>query len=177
MMKKGLAFGVLVLSLLVAGVAGATVLTFDDLPDASGYTAPIGSYGGFSWGGMYYLETNEFPATNSGYTQGVVSGDNVAYNGFGAPVTISSNNGLFDFTGADLTAAWSDNLAVTFTGYAGGVQMYTQDVTLSSSQPGQFAFNFSGIDSLQMTASGGTRPYLTHVVMDDFTFSPATPLR
>jgi hypothetical protein len=170
-MKKGFALGVLIISLLMAGVACATVLTFDDLPDASGYTAPIGTYGGFTWGGMYYLETNEYPVSTSGYTLGTISGNNVAYNGFGAPVTISSDNGSFDFTGAYLTAAWSDNLSVTLTGYAGGVQKYSENVVLSNSQPTSFNFDWLGIDTLKMSGSGGSNPYLTHFALDDFTFA------
>ena len=174
MMRKVLAFGILMLSFMVAGVAGATILSFDNLPDATGYYAPIGTYGGFTWHNMYYLESNELSVTTTGYTLGAVSPYNVAFNGFGNAAQITSDIGLFNFSGMDMTAAFSKGLSVTLTGFAGGVQKYAQTVTLSNTQPNFFNFDFLGVDSLQLTSSGGNSPSFTQVALDNFTFSPVS---
>ena len=87
-------------------------LTFDDLPavTGSGSSVPNG-YGGFTWSNFYDLNGSNY-ASVSGYTHGTVLGPNVAYNGFGTTATVSG--ATFNFVGAHLTAAWNNDLVVTW---------------------------------------------------------------
>ena len=64
--------------------AWATVLTFDDLPSSPGSMYPIGTYGGLNWSeDFYYLNGSQYFEVNSGYRNGVISPNNVAFNAGG----------------------------------------------------------------------------------------------
>lgn len=163
------------LFVLLCGItvnAGATVLTFDDVytDDAyenchdSGCLIPSG-YGGFQWEQFGVIREDMYP--DSGYEYGVVSGRYAAFNTWERLATLE--NGVFDFQGAYLTAAWRDDVTVTVTGFLDGVESYSRMVSLSRTSPTWFDFNFTGIDELHFLSSltfGENR----HFVMDDFTF-------
>lgn len=180
---------------LVVGVAlGASVpaqgasqtLTFENqvgLPDPGnidGASIPNG-YGGLNWNNFYYLNASTYIGNPSGYSNGLVSGKNVAYNagGDGASLSVSSP-GVFTFNSVYLTAAWNDGLSVVVDGYLGTTLLYSQTVIVDTSHPtAPTIFNFAGIDSLTFTSSGGSRHdgfvgAGDHFVMDDFTFTLGT---
>ncbi len=173
--------------------ATGTTLTFDDLPDIpwDGSTEPVdyissyGTYGGLTWDNMDYGDPAEirdyldtvWGVSETGYTNGMVSSNQIAYNTYGLNATITSV-GLFDFYGAYLNAAWSDSLGVTVRGYSGGTGgtlIGDNTVTLNKSGASYFAFNYLGIDTLEFSTHGyGT------FVMDNFNYrqvpEPATLL-
>ena len=160
---------------LAAGSAQADigVWTFDEL-SGSGSPVPNG-YGGFNWSNMYYLNPAGSVYAGSGYRNGMVSSPNVAYNAYGSAAAVS--DGVFDFAGAYLTAAWRDGLNITVNGYSGTTLLYTQTVTVNHTGPNWFSFNYYGIDKLEFSSSGGTEvPGLqgsgSHFAMDDFTVVP-----
>lgn len=150
--------------------ANATVLTFDDL---TGFSGPIpNGYGGLDWSNFYYLDTTSF--TPSGYVNGTVSQPKVAFNAFGAPATVSSSN-PFTFNGAYLTGSWNNGLNINVSGYLGGILQDSQTVTVNTTAPTWFNFNYVGIDSLTFTSSGGTSAGYgglgTHFALDNFTYN------
>jgi hypothetical protein len=115
-------------------------------------------------------------SANSGYTRGIVSGQQVALNALGAPAAISGS--IFDFTGVYLTGAWSNGLNITISGLRNGAILYSQTVIVDTYQPTWFAFNYSDIDTLTFNSFGGVSAgYFgsngseTHFVMDNFTFN------
>ena len=172
-MKKFLVFLCAVsLTLAVVGVAGATVLTFDDLtPTTSFLTIPDG-YGGFDWDQMGYV--NGPSHLGSGYDLGRVSGDYVAVN-LGAAVATASN-GPFGFNGAYLTGAWRNGLNITVQGFLSSVLQDEMTVVVDYDGPTWFDFNFFGIDEVRFTSFGGSEvPGLSgsgaHFAMDNFTFN------
>jgi hypothetical protein len=149
----------------------STILTFDDLPAVElGEPIPDG-YGGFDWPGFWHN-----PGISGGYENGAVSVPNVAYNYGG--VTSMISDATFDFTGAYLTGAWNDDLEITVEGYFGDQMLYSETVVASYYNPTWFSFEFTGVDMLKFTASGGhdADPHDlgsgAHIVMDDFTFVP-----
>ncbi|EHC12860.1 PEP-CTERM sorting domain-containing protein [Fischerella thermalis CCMEE 5273] len=157
--------------------AQAVTITFDDLP---GSQNPIANgYAGLNWENFYYLNTTSF--TPSGYVNGTVSPENVAYNGFEKTVAISTVDDIFDFNSAYLTAAWNENLTVLVEGFIGGEsgqRKYSQTVLLNTQAPTLFRFDFLGIDYLRFTSSGGNNAGYngkgTHFAMDNFSFNKKT---
>jgi len=178
-------FKLLVLGLAIAALgnsqANAAILTFDDI--TTDPTASITNYGGFTWTSTGVLNSTTY-ALPSGYKVANTSGDYVAFNEFAG--IASANSTTFDFIGANLTSAWNDDLQLEVKGLLGGSELYSQTVTLQSVAPDaakRFDFNFTGIDELVFTSSGGTHnqddfgdldPSAgiggTHFAMDDFEY-------
>ena len=131
--------------------------TFDDLPDnTSGLVVPSG-YRGFVWNSFGYLDGVNYYDNPSGYAAGVVSTNNVAYNGGGYPANITcTNGGHFNFISAELTAAWNDNLQLEAQGYVDGILTYDQTYTLSATVPTLIVFDYLGVTEVNFISSGGT---------------------
>ena len=149
----------------------ALTLTFDDLPGNQGLI-PNG-YGGFDWNNFYHLNSvNDRPNPN-GYLNGTVSSPNVAFNGFGDPASLSTNNTPFTFNSVYLTGAWNNGLDISIQGFQGANQLYSRTVTVDSTAPTLFSFNWSGIDSLRFASSGGIDAGYggggTHFALDNLT--------
>ena len=153
----------------VAGSAGATVLTFDDIGYTSDWLPIPDSYGGFNWDDFYYINQSRYPG--SGYDNGTVSGEYTAFNWY-ARLASSVNDGTFDFNGAFLTSAWRDNNVITVEGYVNGaaLPLYVKQVTTNTAGPEWFDFDFYGIKALFFSSSNG------HFAMDNFTYNEASPV-
>lgn len=162
---------VLMLCFWASHSANAAVLTFDDLTPVELGTIFDG-YGGFNWDQFGYLNGAQH-APGSGYDNGTVSGDYVAFNEFANVATI--DDGLFDFTSAYLTAAWNDGLNITVEGWNSGSLLYSTTVVVDTTGPTLFTFDYLGIDSLVFNSFGGVNVGLggsgAHFAMDDFTFN------
>lgn len=165
--------------LIAANAANASVLTFDDIGPGtfdiySSNDVPNG-YGGLGWTNVGYVNVDTLPTTNNGYRSGVVSGRDVAFNGFGH-TAITSSASPFNFVGVYLAGVWNDGLNVRVQGFANGVVRYDRTVIASATSPTWFEFDFMNIDSVVFNSSGGT-PYWhdgmgTNFAMDNFTYSP-----
>lgn len=170
----------IVLSILLAMAAGsaqATLITFDGIPNSLDTIAP--GYGGLQWNNFLVLDGVKHGA--SGYTNSVISPNNVAFNGFGAPATFLSAS-AFTFNSAYITAAWNDGLQLIVTGSLNGVQVDTTTFTVNTSGPTLETFNWSNIDSVTFTSFGGTpNPNFTrtgggeHFAMDNLTINATVP--
>src|SRR5438067_9307544 len=98
---------------IAAPILDATIINFDDL---SLNDQPIpsypNSYSGLYWTNVYvYNATDNTENLTSGYQFSVISPKNVAFNGGGNSITISSDT-PFTFNSAYLTSVWRDNLQV-----------------------------------------------------------------
>ena len=155
-MKKSFLLLMLAACLCLTGmvnISGATVLTFDDLtPCSTGDCGVIGSYGGLTWDSNFrYVNTLGF--TPSGYVNGTVSGNYVAYNSGGRVASVGDTS--FDFNGAYLTGAWNNGLNIQVIGLKSGSVLYNSTVFASAYAPTWFQFNYVGVDELIFRSSGG----------------------
>lgn len=167
--------GAVLIALGVGGAAQATVLTFDDLPLTPAEDGlPISDgYGGFSWDNFYYLTSSTYFIQGTGYQNGTVSAENVAYNAYGELAIASSS--LFDFNSAYLTGAWNNGLSITVEGLKNGLSLYSKTVVVDTTGPTLFDFDYRGVDELRFTSFGGEDAGIeggdgTQFVMDNFTY-------
>ncbi len=77
-------------SILIATTTRATLFTFDDLSDnGGGWTQIPNGYAGLDWNYFNVMNSADFGVA-SGFLNGTVSGNNVAFNPSGVEATISS---------------------------------------------------------------------------------------
>jgi hypothetical protein len=175
----------------VAGIASARaqIITFDDLPNPAGNGSSVvpNGYGGLQWQNFNYLNGVTLAFNPSGYQYADVSPDNVAFNDQSQPATITSGT-AFDLDSAYLTAGWRDGLQVEVEGFVGATLTYDNTYTLISTAPILINFNYTGVDKVVFTSSGGTlnpnyhdpdpmeppHPYAEQFAMDNLTIN-ATP--
>ena len=162
--KRLLLTSTLVAAALVASSGMATaqseLLTFDDLvpgnlPGAdTTYEGPIpNGYNGLQWNNFWVKDTLTSPSP-SGYQYGLVSANNVAFNGAGSPAMISDQS--FNLNSAYLTAAWNDGLQVEVQGFVGATLTHDNTYTVNTTGPTLINFNYLGVDEVNFISSGGT---------------------
>jgi hypothetical protein len=163
---------------LASSITHAITLTFDDI--ASDFIGLIPSnYGGLNWVRFGYSDGSAPIRTESGYDNGRVSGDYLAFNVVSANAATISGP-VFNFNSAYLAGAWNDNLNVRIRGLRLGSQLYDEIAVVNTTEPIFFTFDFVGIDTLEFTSFGGTpRPGLSgsglNFAMDNFNFSVPEP--
>lgn len=164
--------------------AHAVVLTFDDIGSPSeGYDRIPDGYGGLNWGNLldggafYYIDApTMFP--DSGFNNGRVSGDYIAYcTSYGPAGTGKITGSTFTFEGAYLTSGWYDDLNVQVEGYFNDSLIYTSTVTIDTTGPTWCEFNYANIDELRFSSFGGTvhegyPDYDRYFAVDNFTYIP-----
>ncbi|MGD0262730.1 MAG: immunoglobulin domain-containing protein [Verrucomicrobiota bacterium] len=166
-------------AVLVVLPSGAQVLTFDDLPETVNGLAVANGYGALNWNN--FGEIDGLGLANyvgpSGYTAGVVSPNNVVFNGDGLPASISSAGAPFNLDSAYLTAAWNDNLQVQAFGFVGSNNLaFSNTWTLSATAPTLVQFNYTNVTEVDFVSSGGApHPGYSgsgeHFVMDNLAVS------
>lgn len=173
-------------SLLIAGLAVAAlalsansgiaeIITFDDLPDGALEPPIPAGYGGVNWSSyFYYMDGLRYSGNPSGYRNGVVSANNVAFNGDSSPVSFSSPV-TFTLNSFYITAAWNDRLPVTVSGLFNGSQIYTLSLALNTSGPTFVNLGWSGVNEVRFSSY----PWLVppgdgrgHFALDNLSIDP-----
>ena len=199
---KAFCFSWMMIATCLVGGVRAEVINFDDISDNGTGTPIQNGYHGFNWNNLYALNVQAFSAMPyigaNGYLNGLVSGPNVAFNGYsgksdtngdGGPALVSS--GLFTFNSAYFNSAWNDGMSITVTGKLAGKVVDEKTFIVSADSPATTTdpitkatlevFNWSRIDEVDFTASGGT-PHAgyngmgAHFVMDNFDVTPLVTL-
>jgi len=134
--------------------AQTEILTFDDLPSIYGTAQIPNGYGGLQWQNFWYLNAVTYWGNPSGYSNGLVSADNVAFNANGDPAQIGG--GLFDLNSAYLTGAWNDGLQLEVQGFIGSTLIYDNTYTVNTAGPTLINLNYLGIDEANFISFGGT---------------------
>ena len=154
------------------------VLTFDNISLSpvttslgSGGTVYVGSvpsnYGGLNWSDLSPQGWGVIDGTDagaifpSGYTNGVVSATNVAFNNYGLPAYITAGSSFgptFNFFGGSFTSAWNDGLQVDIQGLYKGSVIYDNTITLSTTAPYLFTTDYANIDTLFFSVVGFGTP-------------------
>lgn len=167
-------FTMLVYSTISAGAA--TVITFDDLSAPSNGVSIANDYHGLVWNNFAALNAVLLTGAigSNGFSFGMVSASNVAYNVGGDPAEIDSPGSHFNFLSAYLTGAWNSNLNIEVQGFSGASSLYDTTVVASATNATQFTFNYLDVDRLVFTPSGGQpafgAPSLAQLAVDNFTF-------
>ena len=179
MARSWLVAGFVATALVASGAptsARATVLTFDDISTSTLGTIPNG-YGGFVWSDFGFIDGfSVFPG--SGFDNGTVSGSYTSFNELAQVATI--NDAEFTFVSAYFTSAWNTELSINLEAFQLGVKLFETitPLVVDPFAPTLFTFNWSGIDELLITSSGG--PYAglggsgAIFAMDDFSFEMVT---
>ena len=152
-------------TVIQAGNSSSNLVTFDDLPETDIGIPVTNGYANLNWVNFY-----EIDGDNAGVPNGVVSTNNVAYNAYGSPASIT-NSAPFDLASAYLTAWVTDGLQVTVLGYNSGILLYSNVYTLSTSGPQLVAFDYSNVTEVDFSAVGGSDWF----VMDNVTIGNGTP--
>jgi len=154
--------------LLTSTTTQAIVLTFDDLGTGG---AVSNGYGGLNWSNYNILHAVNYQKP-SGYFNGLVSGDYVAFNNSAFTASVSSAT-PFDLNSAYFTAAWNTGLNVTVKGFFNSAETYSQTFTVDTDAPTLINFNFLGIDRATFSSSGGINAGLSgggeHFAVDNMT--------
>jgi hypothetical protein len=149
--------------------------TVSEIPDG---------YGSFNWVNFDTLhsQTQWGSEPDSGYINGTVSGDYVAFNHFADPASISRAEN-FNFISAAFTAAWYDDLQLDIAGFRDGVQIYSTTLTLTTEFYSTLFLNWFDLDEITFASYGGTNTqfpagHRRQFVMDDLQYSNvvATPI-
>ena len=173
---KGAVLGLAFMAL--PAIAQAQLINFDDVGGCA--SSLSNGYQGFDWSNFNVLNASNPPYCIgvSGYTNGMVSSPNVAYNGHGSPARVSSNN-PFTFNSVYMTAAWNDGMSVTVNAYdALNNLIQTAGFTLNSESATNEVFNWSGVSSVVFSATGGVNQNYggngTQIAFDNMLMNNAT---
>jgi hypothetical protein len=154
--------------------ASTVLITFDDLTGYCCGAIPAG-YGGLNWNNLDWYDSRYTFATYgpSGYSNGIISPYNGAYDPYGGPgsMTVSSATPFY-FVDGYITAAWRDNLQMDIVGYLAGNPVIAGSFQIPATGPTYFyATGPVWIDTLSFTSSGGINHGYngdgTHFVLDN----------
>jgi hypothetical protein len=167
---KQILFALAAMALPVVSVPAQTTLNFE-AASCDECAIPSG-YGGLNWDNFYVLNSATYFLNPSGYQPGTTSGQWVAYNAFGNPASVLQGSSPFDMISGQFTAAWNDNLILDIVGVSGGIPTYFANYILSATSPTLLTFNWTNLDYVTFTSSGGTHhdgyPGLgEHFALDD----------
>ncbi len=132
-----------------------STITFDDLTNsAAGLAIPPG-YGGLNWLNFNSLDAVNTANRPSGYQVGMASSNNVAFNSYGQPASLTST-GLFNLISGYFSAAWNDGLKLRVQGYNGAQIIYSNSFVLSATSRTFIQFDWLGVREVDFISSGGT---------------------
>ncbi len=132
-----------------------SAVTFDDFTNSTAGAAIPAGYGNLTWLNFNHLDAVNTTSRPSGYQVGMISSNNVAFNSYGQPASLTST-GLFSFISAYLTAAWNDGLQLRVEGYNGGQLIYSNSYSLNATARTFIQFNYLGVQEVDFISWGGT---------------------
>lgn len=162
MIQKSINLFVVLVVLSFAGLANASILTFEDV-----FENPLETYGGVQWHWFGRYETG------GAITKGTVSGNAGAYSLVaGVYVDALALPGQrLNFQGAYFTGNFVDDYEIQVDGFLGGEVVYSTTIFADNTTPTWFEFNYTNVDRVGFLGKD-SGPFL----MDDFTFtSEAVP--
>jgi hypothetical protein len=115
-------------------------LTFDDVSPYE-YVIISNGYGGLQWNNFFIQNGSRSP----GFYRGAVSQPNVAFDGLGAPASISSD-ALFTLRSAYLTAVYVNSQQISVQGFRNGSLIYNNTYDVNDNAPTLINFNYVGVD-------------------------------
>jgi hypothetical protein len=137
------------------------VVNFDRLVSSMAVSKIPHGYEGVGWN--FFVVTHNRTYSGEGYINNTVSGEYVAYNGSGHPVSIVSQAPM-DFIGSHVGTAWrrAEGEKLLVVGWRNDETVYEDEIELSSMGPVYFAADYRGVTRVDFA----TRHYW-QVVFDD----------
>ncbi|NML92834.1 hypothetical protein HHL27_03990 [Novosphingobium sp. TW-4] len=128
-----------------------------DTVSSGGYYAQIpNGYNGVDWDNFYALDAVNYGTQGTnGYTNGLVSGRNVAFNAFGNPAAIHAGGSSFTLKDGYFTAAWNNGLTIDVVGKVNGTDTYYKSFVVDTLSPLHVIFDWAGLSDAVFTSSGG----------------------
>jgi hypothetical protein len=164
----------LVTTLGVSAFGSAYTLTFDDLPYPGLFLPIPNGYGGLNWNDPntgqqeYYLDGTLYPGT--GYDNGIVSPNNVAFDGFAAGATLTTVSGFLSLDSGWFTSAHFTNVDEIDT-YLGGNLTGAFVFPALTSQPTFVDFGGVLFDTM-IIFSDGDQLAIDNLTLDNGTSTP-----
>ncbi len=166
-------------SLVILGILAFSSTSFAqvtvDFDDLGNYVTLRGTYKGLNWGSPAEVLDGNADSC-SGYFRGIISNNNVAFNGWSDfPWEISyAGSGTTSFNSVYLTAAWNDTMVVKIEGLNGSTVVYTTNETLTRT-PNLVTMNWNKLTSIKISfvsrngtfSCGNTGD---HIAMDNLTY-------
>ncbi|CAF3067577.1 unnamed protein product [Rotaria sp. Silwood2] len=132
---------------------GATIITFDDIPNADPVQGTIPAvYANLQWVDANYLNATARPT--SGYRFVVVSGEYIAWNNVALTIQTLLTNNTITLHSCVMAAGWSDSVTLTVVGYRSATQLYTTSFSLNTYQQVVAMFQWPGVNKVVFTPSG-----------------------
>lgn len=146
--------------------AHATVITFEGL-DPSAVAAIGAGYDGLNWNNFYTLDPQ---GRNDGYAAGLVSGSNVALNGYGENASFSATTSAgFSLQSGYFTGAWTaQNVTLTALFENGTTASKTFSVTTAG--PSFQTFGWNDLASVTLSSSVNSQ-----IAIDNLTINQPVP--
>lgn len=143
-------------------------ITFDDLPDL---TTIADGYRQLDWSGLQTIT-----AIGGGYSVGVISPPNSAYNPYGYDAAISSG-APFNLVSAYLTSGAVPTMSVEVLGINGTNLLYDQTYELNDTTSTLVAFNYTGVTQVTFRGTVGQPFVMDNLTVSStaFTNTPAPP--
>lgn len=148
MKTRSLTAAAIVCGIFSGWPAGATVLTFDDLPAST----ILSTYGGLTWGQDQFQVLNA-SSVNPLIANGLVSAPNLAQVQSGAGAI--SSPASFTLSSLYISSPFMIGASITFQGF-NGINLVDSYSTSFSNAATLVTLNWSGIDSVTITSFGGT---------------------
>ena len=160
------------LALSFGAAQASNVITFDSLGSGSFIS---NGYAGLNWSNFATL--NGVTDNNSGYQNGVVSRNNVAFNSSANPATISATSAAgFSLSDGFFTAAWNNGLHVTVNAVFENATTATETFTLNTTGPIDEYFGWNNLAKVTFSSFGGTSAGLAgggeHFALDNLNIAP-----
>lgn len=124
------------------------LLTFDELPESTTGILITNGYAGLDWTDFYELDGLHYIGS---YSNGVVSTNNLIFNGFGTPANVTSAV-PFDLVSAYMAAVSPVGLQVTALGYTNGSLAYSNVYTLTNG-PVFTLFNYTNVNEVDFSVT------------------------
>ncbi|MCP5080318.1 MAG: hypothetical protein GY948_01325 [Alphaproteobacteria bacterium] len=143
-----------------------STVSFDDLTSSDTLHEIPSGYGGLFW--WNWIATHHKFYRGSGYVNGTISAEYIAYNSSGHPAVMWTEKGeTFDFLGTYISVAWprAENDFIYVKAWRGETLRHTDKLRLETSGSVYFLGNYEGITRLEFTSGNYER-----IVLDDFSF-------
>lgn|GEM_PF-2313985 len=185
--KGAVCASLLCTTVLLTSTAQAAIIDFEGFAQPNGAILEIADgVAGFDWLGVHAsapeIVTNKPGGQNTGYHNGVVSGNEIGFAQFG--FASISRDDAFTLNSLYLTSAYKNDRTLRITGSAAGGESYLRDVVLGISEPLLVDLDWTGLSAVTfqwLAGSPGTTipgfPTGDQFVFDDIRFDePITPV-